>query len=66
MPDDCPEIKRKNVRGYGAEIILSEPILEKKMEKVRKLETEKEYAFIPPYDNYDVITGQATCMVDII
>lgn len=65
MPTDSPMIKKKNVKGFGASIIDCDPSIEARLAEVKKLE-ENNYIFIPPYDNLDVITGQATIMLEIL
>ena len=61
MPRTAPEIKKRGVRGYGGEIFECEPTLaarESTLEEVIKRTGATE---IHPFNNYDVMEGQATC-----
>jgi len=60
MPSNAPEIKKNGVRSYGGEIFQCEPNLasrEKTLEEVIKKTGATE---VHPFNNYDVMTGQAT------
>ena len=66
MPSNAPAIKRIATLAYGAEVvdvgIASSDRLAKSEELVRK----HGYVVIPPYDDEQIITGQATCGLEII
>ena len=66
MPSNSPEIKIKAVRGYGAKVILCEPTQEAREITCQKEMTSTKAILIPPYDDYGIITGQATCAKEII
>ena len=66
MPNTVPEIKKKAVAGYGGQIILCEPTLQSREAHATKIQHETGATFISPYNNYDVITGQATCAKELI
>ncbi|MEO1052929.1 MAG: pyridoxal-phosphate dependent enzyme [Bacteroidota bacterium] len=66
MPSSAPEVKRKAVLGYGAEVITCEPTLEARENTCQKLIEEKGATFIHPYDDYKVIAGQATAAKELI
>jgi threonine dehydratase len=57
MPTDSPMIKRKNVKGYGAELIIVDSPIEHRLAEVKRLETELGYKYMPAYDHYDIVTG---------
>lgn len=65
MPKTAPEIKKKAVEGYGANIIFCEPTLKAREESLNKIIEETQATFIHPYDNYQVIAGQATAAQEI-
>lgn len=66
MPSNSPKVKVNAVLGYGAEVIFCEPN-QKAREKALQEVVEKTGAFfIHPYDNYDVIEGQATAAKELI
>ncbi len=60
MPDNAPEVKQTGTRAYGAEIIFCKPTLEARETTLNEVVAKTGAAFIHPFDNYDVIAGQAT------
>ncbi len=66
MPRNAPEIKKKAVAGYGAEIILCEPTLQSREDTLRDVVARTGAAFVHPFDDYRVIAGQATCAVELL
>ena len=60
MPRTAPEIKKKAVAEYGANIIYCEPTLKARETTLEKVQQETGAFFIHPYDNYNVICGQGT------
>jgi len=65
MPSNAPNVKIAAVKGYGAEIELCEPTLQAREDGVEKIISEFGFAFVHPYDNWEVIYGQATCVKEI-
>ncbi|MFC4871196.1 threonine ammonia-lyase [Negadavirga shengliensis] len=65
MPSTAPEVKKKAVRSYGGEIIECEPTLSAREATLEKIVDRTGATFIPPYDHWDVIEGQATCAWEI-
>ncbi|MEN0002903.1 MAG: pyridoxal-phosphate dependent enzyme [Bacteroidota bacterium] len=66
MPSNAPKIKEKATRGYGAEVIHCAPTLAARETTLQAVVAEKGATFIHPYDNYDVIAGQATAAKELI
>ncbi|RFS14477.1 threonine/serine dehydratase [Emticicia sp. C21] len=66
MPNNAPEIKKNGVKYLGGEIIECEPTLEARETTVQKIIEKKGATFIHPFNNYDVIAGQATAAVELI
>ncbi|WP_057936991.1 pyridoxal-phosphate dependent enzyme [Algoriphagus resistens] len=66
MPSNAPEIKKKAVKGYGGIIIECEPTLKARETALEETVKKTGATFIPPYDNMDVIEGQATCALELI
>lgn len=60
MPRTAPQIKRQGVIGYGGEIFECEPTLRSREETLLKVVEEKGAYVIHPFNNFDVIAGQAT------
>jgi threonine dehydratase len=66
MPVTTPEIKVSAVKRYGADIVLAGDSYSDAAETARRLEKEKGWTFIPPYDDADVIAGQGTVAMEIL
>ena len=65
MPKGAPKIKIEAVKSYGAEVILCENNERARISQCNKILEKTGANFIHPYDNYDVILGQATCAKEI-
>ena len=66
MPKSSPQVKVDAVRGYGAEVIICESNQTAREAALEKIVAETGAEFIHPYDDYRVITGQATCVKELI
>ncbi len=66
MPKASPQVKVDAVRGYGATVIICESNQAAREEALNKVVAETGAEFIHPYDDYRVITGQATCVKELI
>jgi threonine dehydratase len=66
MPQNAPEIKKKAVEGYGAEITFCEPTLEARETTLAKVIERTGASEIHPYNNFDVISGQGTAVKELI
>ncbi len=66
MPESAPEVKVKAVRDYGAKIYFCNSSLEAREQTLKSVLQETSATFIHPYDDYDVITGQATAALELI
>ncbi|MEM8894480.1 MAG: pyridoxal-phosphate dependent enzyme [Bacteroidota bacterium] len=66
MPKNAPEVKKKAVAGYGAEIIFCEPNEKAREETCDKVVAETGATFVHPFDNYGIIAGQATAAKEFI
>jgi threonine dehydratase len=65
MPRTAPTIKKNGVRGYGGEIFECEPTLESRESKLKEVIAETGATEIHPFNNYDVMTGQATAAKEL-
>ena len=66
MPENSPEIKKKAVAGYGAEITFCEPTLQARESTLAKIVEETGATEIHPYNNFNVIAGQGTVAKELI
>jgi threonine dehydratase len=60
MPSNAPQIKRNATKGYGATIYTSGNTLQDRQAKLDEVVKQTGATFIHPFNNYDVIAGQAT------
>jgi threonine dehydratase len=60
MPRTAPEIKKKGVQGYGGEIFECEANIQSRETTLADVIKNTGATEIHPFNNYDVITGQAT------
>jgi len=65
MPNTAPKIKISAVKNYGGEITFCKPILADREKTLDEIIAKTAAAFIHPYDDYRIITGQATCAKEI-
>ena len=66
MPSTSPQVKVNAVKGYGAEVIMCEPNQAARESTLQNIVNETGATFVHPYDNEDVIEGQATCVKELI
>ena len=66
MPDNAPEIKKRAVAGYGAQITYCIPTLEARESTLKKVANETGATEIHPYNYFNVICGQGTAAKELI
>lgn len=66
MPNNAPSIKKQATAGYGAEITFCEPTQAARESTLAEIVKDKGATFIHPYDDYNVIVGQASCAKELI
>ncbi|HLO37741.1 MAG TPA: pyridoxal-phosphate dependent enzyme [Lacibacter sp.] len=66
MPDNSPSVKVNAVKGYGAEVTFCENNQQAREETLQGIVDKTGAAFIHPYNDERVITGQATCAKELI
>lgn len=66
MPENSPEIKKKAVAGYGANITFCKPTLQARESTLAKVVEETGATEIHPYDNFYVIAGQGTAAKELV
>ncbi len=66
MPSNAPIIKKNGVKALNGEIIECEPTLEARESTVQQVIDRTGATFVHPFNNYDVIAGQATATVELI
>ncbi len=66
MPSNAPAIKRAATLALGAEIVDVGVASSERLAVAEKLVREHGYVVIPPYDDEQIIAGQATCGLEIV
>jgi threonine dehydratase len=66
MPSNASQVKKNAVKGYHGEITECEPTVEARESTAKSIEDATGATFIHPYDNMDVILGQATACIELL
>ena len=66
MPSNAPAIKRAATLALGAEVVDVGVASSERLEKAEELVRQHGYVVIPPYDDEQIIAGQATCGLEIM
>jgi threonine dehydratase len=66
MPESSPQVKVNAVKGYGAEVTICASNQAARESTLEAIVERAGATFIHPYDNDEVITGQATCVKEMI
>lgn len=65
MPKTTPLIKVEATKSYGANVVLIGDVYDEAYSEAKRLEKEKGYVFIHPFNDYDVMAGQGTIGLEI-
>ena len=65
MPSTAPKVKVAAVKAYGGIVTFCEPTLEAREQMLEKIQAQKEAIEIHPYNNENIIAGQATAVMEI-
>jgi threonine dehydratase len=66
MPSTAPEVKKRAVAGYGAEITFCEPTLAAREAAAAEVIHRTGATLIHPYDNFNIIAGQGTAALEAL
>lgn len=66
MPVNAPSSKVAAVREYGGKITFCEPTLAAREQTLKAIISQTGAAEVHPYNNYDIIAGQATCVIEAL
>ncbi len=66
MPVTATISKVEATRGYGAEVVLYGSIYDEAEAKAREIARERNYEFIPAFNDPDIIAGQATIAHELL
>ena len=65
MPSTAPQIKKEGVKGYGGQIFECEPNLQSRETTLADVISKTGATEIHPFNNYHVMTGQATAAKEL-
>ncbi|HEV7798809.1 MAG TPA: pyridoxal-phosphate dependent enzyme [Pyrinomonadaceae bacterium] len=66
MPEDAPQAKVAATRGYGAEIVFYDRLKQDREEVAIEIAKRDGRVMVPPYDDYFILAGQATCGLEFV
>jgi threonine dehydratase len=66
MPDGSPFLKVRRARDYGADVVLHGATFEESSAYARELIARTGATLIHPYDDFNVIAGQATATMELL
>jgi threonine dehydratase len=66
MPRTAPQVKVDGVRSFGGEIVFTEATTTARLEKAAEVQAKRGLTMVPPYDDPDIVLGQATCAYEIL
>jgi threonine dehydratase len=66
MPENAPEVKKNAVAGYGARITFCKPKQQAREETTHMIMEETGATLVHPYDNFNVICGQGTAVLELM
>src|SRR5665213_1690301 len=66
MPSNAPAIKRAATLALGAEVVDVGVASSERLAKAEELVRQHGYIVVPPYDDEQIIAGQATCGLEIV
>ena len=66
MPENSAKVKVEAVKGYGAEITFCENDIDSRQETLDKVISRTGAKFIHPYNDVEVIAGQATAAMELL
>src|SRR5215204_4945791 len=66
MPEDAPAAKVAATRGYGAEVVFYDRHKQDREAFALDLAERERLVMVPPYDDYLILAGQATCGLELL
>lgn len=66
MPDDAPKAKVAATRAYGAEIVFYDRLQQDREAVAIEIAERDGRVMVPPYDDYQILTGQGTCGLELL
>ncbi|MBE5806857.1 MAG: threonine/serine dehydratase [Clostridiales bacterium] len=64
MPRTAPDVKVRNIRALGAEVVLCDAT--ERFEVAERMRAERGATMVPPYNDEDIMAGQGTAGIEIV
>jgi threonine dehydratase len=66
MPQNAPRVKVRAIEAYGGKITFCEPKVSSRNDVCARVQSETGAALVHPFDNDDIISGQATAAKELV
>ena len=66
IPENAPQVKMNAVKSYGGTIVTCAANVAARESTLQSIVEQSGATFIHPYNNFEVITGQATCALELL
>ena len=66
MPETAPNVKVEAIRRHGAEIVFTKRVATARAEAAEQIARTQGLTLVPPYDDPNIVVGQATCALEIL
>ena len=66
MPKDAPRSKIEATRGYGAEVVLYDPLTERREQIASEIMERTGATLVPPFDHPAIMAGQGTAALELL
>jgi threonine dehydratase len=66
MPEDAPRMKVDATRAYGGEVIFYDRDVQSRDDVAEQIRRERGLTLVPPYDDYQVMAGQGTVVLELL
>jgi threonine dehydratase len=66
MPETAPAVKVDGVKRWGGEVVLAGRTSDDRQKKAEELAARDGLAVVPPFDDADIVAGQATVALEIV
>ncbi len=66
MPDNSAQVKKDAVVAYKGKIVECKPTIEAREATVEKVLADTKAYYVPPYNDYRIIAGQATAALELL
>src|SRR5437868_3683278 len=66
MPKNAPQVKVRAIEAYGGKITFCEPKVSSRNEVCARVQSETGAALVHPFDNDEIIVGQATAAKELL